>query len=326
MISPLHPSMATFRAVPIPWFVPALPALLIVPPILLGLALLILDKGPSTGAEGFVRLMPPAAAIGLLAWLFGVWGTHLAMRSLKAFDLRALGGGKPGEIYAGVAYSDGCWSFRNDLAWDRGLLSATPDGLVFRGRASEFALPSHAILGVRLATSQGVSTLGAPRVFIDWVSPDGASSTLSLDAREIKAFQRVKGANIALAERVRTALRAPAEAPISAQWPPAVNPNGFLPMDALRMTTADRFASFLRGVGLSALVIVIAVPVMMGFGFTSAAIGPAMSVLSTLAFLIGFGLTLGRRVGRRVEEASRAAADPQPLPDPSRPSQREPSI
>jgi hypothetical protein len=282
----------------------------------LGLVILLNDKGPTVGAEGFVHLMPLAIAILLFAWLSTVWGTDLAMKALRMLDFRILGRPRDEESYVGIAYSDDFWSFRNDLAWDRGFLTARPDGLVFRGHVTEFALPAHAIHGIRLATTKGVGALGTPRIFIDWVSPDGATSTLSLDGRAIKAFQRETRANLALADKIRDALSKPAETPISAQWPPALNPTGFLSMEDLRLSGADRMAGLAGGFGLGALVLVAEMILLLSMGVADSVVAPFVSISFALAFMVGVGITLNQRIRQKADKASvTVAVDSRPISD-----------
>lgn len=309
--------MAMFQAVPVPWYVAMLPGLMSMVPMALGLVILLNDKGPSIGAEGFVHIMPLGIAIILSAWLSAVWGTELAMKALRRLDFRILGRPRKEEGYVGIAYSDNFWTFRNDLAWDRGFLTVSPDGLVFRGHVTEFALPAHAIHGVRLATTKGVGALGTPRIFIDWVSPDGATSTLSLDGRAIKAFQRETRANLALVDKIRDALSRPAETPIPSHWPPALNPTGFLAMEDLRLSGADRLAGLAGGFGLGVLVLVVEVIVLLWMGASDSVIAPFVSISFTLTFMVGVGITLNQRIRQKADKASvTVAVDSQPISDP----------
>lgn len=183
--------------------------------------LLLGDSGSIT-AIGFLGFFA-----GLVAW-GGMIGGSLALgailmrRRRREFDLRRLGAPREGETYVGIAYAEGFWTLREDVAWDRGYLSVSPDGIRFRGYAAEIALPAHAIRAVRLETSRTSPHDRIPRIFVDWISPDGEENTLSLDTRASHFSSKTLAEIVALRDSISAAMQSSASRPLTPQWPPAV--------------------------------------------------------------------------------------------------------
>lgn len=220
-----HPAASAFRDVPCPRASTLLYVLL---PLILGLVLAIAAcfwlafHREETARAGFFPFL-----CGFVVWIAFMWGgvqfgQVLQRKRFGELDQSRLGKRILGETYVGIAYAEGCWRLREDMAWDRGYLSASADGLRFRGHASGFALPAHAIRAVRLETSTMAPHQRVPRIFVDWTSPDGEDNTFSLDTRPVWFDRSAIRAVERLRNMIADALRQPAERPLSPVWPPAV--------------------------------------------------------------------------------------------------------
>lgn len=311
-IATSHPLMAEFRRVPRPWWVSNAPLLAALPPFVGWLLLVQAGVGSYLHEDQiFLHILPVVAAL-FIAWNVAVAGTYVCGVLLGIQDRRRLGKPNDDEMYVGVAYADGFWTFRNDVAWDRGYLRATPDGLVFRGHATEFALPAHAIRSVRLAGSCSTANVDMPRVFVEWAAPDGAISTLSLDGRGILAYGVARRGNIALAEYLLAVLRLSAHDPLRPLWPPAKTPERFVGLTAHRVHRSDRLVatvlSLLAGMGALWISIQYLLPL-------REAGAPIAAGLFLIAFLFVFGITLNRRINRRLDRLAQIPVDVLPARD-----------
>lgn len=321
MIAKKHPAMAEFRRVPRPWWVHSVPLLMVLPPFALWLVLFQIGFGmfldaffgfSEKGIVGFMFHVVPVVGALFMSWLVAVGGTYVCGALLRYRDRRALGPIHAEEVYVGIAYADGFWRYENDHAWDRGYLRVTPDGLSFRGHATEFALPSHAIRGVRLASSRATASLDIPLVFVDWESPDGALSTLSLDGRGIFAFGIARRANVALAGYLESVLRLSAHHPLRAIWPPALAPERFVKATGLRVTSSDRLLT-LALAGLAGMATFAgAYPYLLPFGVAAPPIAAGLFVIAYLAIS---EIVLNWRVARRLEAASKEPIEVLRIPD-----------
>lgn len=219
-----HPAALAYRDIPRPSSPTrfALVPLFVWVFLSLALAAWLFFHREAAGAAGFLGFLS-----GFLAWCGLMMGTILGSlalfrRSLSQFDVERMGSRQEDETYVGVAFADGIWNLRDDVAWDRGYLSVSPDGVRFRGYASNFALPAHAIRSVRLETGRLAPHQRIPRLFIEWASPDGEVNTLSLDTRPIWYGQGATEAIVDLRDKIFSALQMAAAHPLTPIWPPAV--------------------------------------------------------------------------------------------------------
>jgi hypothetical protein len=311
MIAAKHPAMEAFRRVPHPWWVHSVPLLMIFPPLVLWLLYLQFIIGTAIGDIGsgpgwlIFHILPLIGALAI-SWLVAVGGTYVCSALLRYRDRRRLGPARDDEVYVGIAYADGFWNYRNDHAWDRGYLRATQDGLVFRGQGTEFALPAHAIRDVRPAASRATAGLNIPRVFVDWESPDGAVSTLSLDGRSIPAFGMARRANVAITEYLQKTLRLSAHDPLRAIWPPALNPHQFVLATRLRITTSDRLITLVLSCLAGSAAVAAFYPYLRALELAAPPIAAGFFVIAYMAIS---GVVLNRRIGQRLEEASQDSVE-----------------
>jgi hypothetical protein len=262
--------------------------------------------GATTGGSDALIVLPIVGLMVLAICGSMQWIMKWVGRRMEALDRTALGHPGGESEYVGVAYADGFWTLRNEMSWDRGFLDIGPDGLVFQGHASAFAIPAHAIHGLRL---EAFTNAGTPRIFVDWVSPDGEPGTMSLGVPAALRRSAHIAANLSLERRIREALSRPAEHPIRPQWPPSVSPRSLATSYSnRRIVRSDQALGILWGV-LAVLVGVVPLTLVGGyFGWT---IAPFLPGLVMPMFAIGYFLTLTRRVAAR-------AVEPAPETDPVR--------
>jgi hypothetical protein len=287
-----------------------IPLLGIVVPSLVTLAFVSLIEwrwpGAMKGASGALIVLPVVGLMVFAMWSSTQWIVKRVGRRIEALDRTALSCAKGESEYVGVAYADGFWTVRNEMSWDRGFLDVGPDGLVFQGHASAFAIPAHAIHGIRV---EAFNEAGAPRVFVDWISPDGEPGTVSLGVPSAHRRSAHIADNLSLERRIREALSRPAEHPIRPQWPPSVSPRSLATSYSnRRIVRSDRTLAFFLGVFA---VLVGIVPLSLVGGYFGWTIGPFLSGLVTPLFGFGYFLTLTRRVAAR-------AVEPAPETDPVR--------
>ena len=121
----------------------------------------------------------------------------------KMRDRSVLGPPMPEEIYVGVSYSHGNWSYKGESSWDRGYLTIEQHCLKFRGFGPEFSFSPSLIRNIRIDSSERVAWNTTSRIYLEWSSV-GTVNTVCFETRGPLSRSSIEAATQSLYEKLKS--------------------------------------------------------------------------------------------------------------------------